>query len=613
MMTIKQHFDVIRWSLKTAWGINKSYAFWKLFSNILSQFSTIISSYYLAFLINSLTSSEGVSTSEMVIYTLIYLGIQLSTIVVQHMSEIFTFSFTSQGVWKLDRKLYTALNNIPLAVVESPEFNNHYMRATEAKMTIIESFNKIVDIIGSITRVVSITIILFPSYPLQVIALFAFVLPRYMIVGGALQDVLRYTIGETENRKRNTLSVGALRVLSNQIEIRITGAFEFLDQKVDGYFSKYFETEANLQSKRAFWAALLTFLQVLVIGWVLYIAIQRYDLGLIQIGSIAFLLTNMQSLSWGLNSIVAVMTALFEMNVKSSDFKRITDIEIESKAKKSSQEYANRLKISKSKISQSSPARIEIKDLSFSYPSSEKLVLKDVNLTIEPGEKIAIVGHNGAGKTTLIKLLFKLYSIEKGTIHINGISLDKIPGSFWYGHISGLMQKYNIYAGLTVQENVYLGNSKQKVQAERIADSLEKAELMDDIKILPNGIETYLSPSFKGGTDLSSGQAQKLAIARFLYSEAPIVVFDEPTASIDAVSEAKIFGNIFDSLQDKTVIIISHRFSTVRRANRIIVFDHGTIVEQGTHDDLIELGGTYARSYELQAEGYKDKKQKLTQ
>jgi len=480
------------------------------------------------------------------------------------------------------------------------------MRANEAKAKILEAYNKIIDAISNLTRIVALSVLLFPVLPMQIIILLISVIPRYMLVGNAIKRILRFTIGETENRKKNDVVAESLRNVGFQIEIRITQAFDYLNDKVSDYLTKYIDQESLLQTKRGIIAFVLNFSHVAIIAWALIITVQRYLQGATDLGSVTFVLANLQSLSGSLNGIVAVFTNLFEQNVKCNDFRAVMNLQKDSLAVKNTQEYKNNLEMSKKKLSTVEPAKIEIKNITFEYPSSNAPVLKNVSLTINPGDKIAIVGHNGAGKTTLIKLLMKLYEVNEGEITVNDLLINDIPGTYWYKCISGLMQNYNIYQGLTVAENVYLGNTSNSIDVSKTESCLSKAGLTEDIERLSDKSSSIISPRFKGGVGLSTGQMQKLAIARFLYNDSPIVVFDEPTASIDAGSEAKIFDSIFESFKQKTVIIISHRFSTVRRAEKIVVIDHGEIVEVGSHKELIEAKGYYADSYKLQADAYNE-------
>lgn len=245
---------------------------------------------------------------------------------------------------------------------------------------------------------------------------------------------------------------------------------------------------------------------------------------------------------------------------------------------------------------------IEFQDVSFSYPGSKPKVIKNLNLKIRPGEKVAIVGHNGAGKTTFVKLACRFYKASQGKILINGVDITEVKGKSWYRNIAVLFQDYNTYPQLSARENIMIG--KVGGAKGRVIRASKMARAHEFIKEYKDGYEQILSEKFKGGTRPSTGQWQKIAIARFFYRNAPLIIFDEPTASIDAVSEKKIFDKIYRFFKGKTVIIISHRFSTVRNADRIIVFDKGRIVEQGSHEELVALGGVYARAFGLQAEGY---------
>jgi ABC-type multidrug transport system fused ATPase/permease subunit len=247
---------------------------------------------------------------------------------------------------------------------------------------------------------------------------------------------------------------------------------------------------------------------------------------------------------------------------------------------------------------------IRFENVSFKYPGSERMVLKNLNLTIKPGEKIALVGHNGAGKSTLINLICRLYKTTQGSIHLNNINIDNIQIDTWYRNVGVLFQDYNCYTHLTVRENIYIGKPDEEIDEDRIVESAKNADALKFIEEFPTGFNQTLGERFKGGVRLSTGQWQKIAIARFFYRNAPLVIFDEPTAAIDAVSEYNIFNKIYEFFTDKTVIIVSHRFSTVRNADRIIVVDNGEIAEQGSHTELMAMNGKYAKAFLLQAEGY---------
>jgi len=247
---------------------------------------------------------------------------------------------------------------------------------------------------------------------------------------------------------------------------------------------------------------------------------------------------------------------------------------------------------------------LEINDLNFRYREDSPLVLKDINLTIKHGEKIAIVGENGAGKTTLVKLILKMYEVGEGVIKVGGVDINKISNSSLYRNISVLFQNFNTYGHLSVKQNVIVGDISKKANDKEVIKALEMADAMSFVKEYKNGVDQILSEKFTDGIRPSTGQWQKIALARFFYRDSDIVIFDEPTASIDPVSEYKIFNRIYKHIKNKTVIIISHRFSTVRQADRIIVLSKGRIVEDGSHEELMKNDSLYAKTYRLQAKAY---------
>ncbi len=248
------------------------------------------------------------------------------------------------------------------------------------------------------------------------------------------------------------------------------------------------------------------------------------------------------------------------------------------------------------------PPRIEFKNVSFTYPGGGK-ALDDVSFIIEPGESVALVGHNGAGKSTIIKLLCRFYDVTEGQILINGIDLKDIDLNNWYRFLGTLFQEFMRY-NFTVRENITLGSGVNDNE-ELVRAAAQRAGAAEYIETFPGKYDQQLGKQFKDGVDLSGGQWQKLAIARAFYAAPPILILDEPTSSIDAAAEYEIFDNLEKQYHDKTLILVSHRFSTVRNANKIYVMDQGKIVESGTHDQLMTRQGEYARLFTLQAAGYK--------
>ena len=247
---------------------------------------------------------------------------------------------------------------------------------------------------------------------------------------------------------------------------------------------------------------------------------------------------------------------------------------------------------------------IEFRNVGFRYPDNGAWALRNVNLLIRPGEKIALVGHNGAGKTTLIKLLSRLYDPSEGAILIDGIDLRDIDPLALRQKIGVIFQDFVRYH-LPVKENIGFGQIDAAADFDRIVASARKSGADAIIEGLPESYDTMLGRWFSGGQELSLGQWQKIALARAFMREAEILVLDEPTASVDAQSEYEIFRHFQELTAGKMAILISHRFSTVRMADRIAVIEAGGISEIGSHTELIERNGTYARLFSLQAEGYR--------
>ena len=247
---------------------------------------------------------------------------------------------------------------------------------------------------------------------------------------------------------------------------------------------------------------------------------------------------------------------------------------------------------------------IEIKNMGFTYEGAKKPTLHDININIRKGEKIAIVGHNGAGKTTLVKLIMGLYHATEGEISISGININSYEPKSLHKCFGTVFQDLQVFA-LPLSHNVLMRKPVNEEERKLVEESLRKAQFGDKLDTLEKGIDTMVTKEFdENGMGLSGGEAQKIAIARVFARKPDIVILDEPSSALDPIAEYNMYKNMLDAAKNETVIFISHRLSATRDADRIYMFENGTVIEQGSHAELISLNGKYAEMWKLQAQNY---------
>jgi ATP-binding cassette, subfamily B, bacterial len=247
--------------------------------------------------------------------------------------------------------------------------------------------------------------------------------------------------------------------------------------------------------------------------------------------------------------------------------------------------------------------RIRTDAVSFSYPGRSQFALQAANIEINRGEVVALVGKNGSGKTTLAKVIAGLYEPGSGAVRWDGMDVRSFRPELFRQRVAIIFQDFVRYA-LSAEENIALARPNDEIDHAAIREAAKIADADSFLSVLPAGYQTPLSRRFAGGHELSGGQWQKVAIARAFYRRAPLVIIDEPTAALDARAEYELFSSLREVLRGRTALIISHRFSTVRTADRIYVLDHGRVAEHGSHDELMALGGQYAELFNLQASAY---------
>jgi ATP-binding cassette subfamily B protein len=247
---------------------------------------------------------------------------------------------------------------------------------------------------------------------------------------------------------------------------------------------------------------------------------------------------------------------------------------------------------------------LRVDEVSFRYPGTERDVLTDVSLTIRAGEVIALVGENGSGKTTLAKLIAQMFEPTRGQVLWNGTDLRRLAPDSVRPQVGVIFQDFVQYQ-LSARENVGFGRPDALDDLDGIVSAARRSGAHDDLAGLPDGYETTLGKEFVGGYDLSGGQWQRVALARLFFRDAPLLILDEPTASLDARAENRVFEQVQELAHGRSLLLISHRFSTVRSADRIYVLDRGRVIEAGSHDELVAHGGRYAELFELQARAYR--------
>jgi len=403
----------------------------------------------------------------------------------------------------------------------------------------------------------------------------------------------RWQVDNSQNRRMANRYSYSLSNVHSLKDIIIFGAYKYFEKKFEDFYTFYNNGIRTINNQRFISNIFTNTLDILVkiCGYV--VVFVSFITHQIAIGTVYF---RIQSLNTFINNI---SNLLHEMSRTNDHIIKMTDVVNFLNLKPAFEDGTKTL------VKLKEAPEIEFKGVTFAYPNSDKNIINNFNLKIKKGEKIAIVGENGAGKSTLVKLISKIYVPQTGSILVNGIPLVNIKTSEWHKNLGVLFQDFAFFSHMTAKENIFIGDtSHPEVIENEVIEASKKADSHEFIMEYAKQYDQILDESFEGGVRPSGGQRQKIAIARFFYRNSPFVIFDEPTSSISALSEDKIFRQIYKFFKNKTVITISHKFSTVRSADRIIVLDKGQIIEEGTHETLLEKNGVYANSFKVQAKGY---------
>jgi ATP-binding cassette subfamily B protein len=419
------------------------------------------------------------------------------------------------------------------------------------------------------------------------------VVPAFL--GETRFTLLAYSILFRWTPERRELDYLRLLGASNQSakEVKIFGLGNWLVERSRELFERFYRENKALAVRRAISGSLLNLLPTAGYYSAYGVIIGRTIHGQLTIGDLTFLAGAFSRSRGLIENLFSSLNNIAEQALYIKDLFDFFEVKPEIETKPNSLPAPRPIR-----------SGYEFQNVSFAYPGSSARVLSNVSFRLEPGEKIALIGENGAGKTTLVKLLARLYDPVEGAILLDGVDLREYNVEDLRKEIGVIFQDYMRY-DMLAKENIGLGRIEELANGRRIADSARKSLADSVIDSLPRGFEQMLGRRFENGIDLSAGQWQKIALARAYMRDAQVLILDEPTASLDARAEYEVYLRFADLTQGRMAVLISHRFSTVRMADRILVLEHGRITEQGTHQELVALGGRYAELFELQAAGYR--------
>ena len=495
------------------------------------------------------------------------------------------------------RKIMQKAKEIDVSCFDQPDFYEKLENANrEAGMRPVQVLNSSLTVISTLISMISFIAVL------AAIGLWAPFLVIILAVPSAVISFIyrRKTVGYMRRRSkaRRQMNYYSEAVVDKDLvkEIRLLGISGDFEKRYDAVFKDYFKGLKRIILSEGAWNIAFGIVRIatncLLFWFIAAMALNHQ----IQVGDYALYTGALNSIAVGVASLVSSTAVIYEGTLFIDNL-------------------ISFMKQEKKIIAEETPPllperhvghTIEFKNVSFQYPQTERYVLKNVNLKFEAGETIVLVGLNGAGKTTLIKLLTRLYDPTAGQILLDGKDIRRYDVQALY-HIFGIVfQDFGKYA-VTVEENILFGNIQQAPDKARVEEAARQSDSLGYIRTLPQGFDTPLMRYFEeNGLELSIGQWQKLAVARAFYGDSDILVLDEPTASLDALAEQEIY-NQFDRLRKgKTTIFVSHRLSSAVGADRIIVLENGSVIEEGTHRQLMQQQGKYYQMFSTQAKRYRE-------
>uniref|UniRef100_A0A7V5CTB2 ABC transporter ATP-binding protein n=1 Tax=Acidobacterium capsulatum TaxID=33075 RepID=A0A7V5CTB2_9BACT len=482
---------------------------------------------------------------------------------------------------------------LDVTVYEDPAFYDRLERARVQATDRLAMIQQMGRLIQQTVTAIAFSAVLVKYSPLLLLLLVAGVVPAFL--GESHFAFLTYAknFGQTTRRRQMDYlrQVGGSKEAAKELKLfRLSG---YLTERFTRISHEIYQENVALNRRRLFWGGLLSILSELGYYGAYALSIFRTIRGQYTIGDLTLITTAIMQAMSNIQQAFSTASGVADQALFLTDLLAFFEMKprVESKP--------DALRVPR-------PIRrgFEFRNVSFSYPGAERRVLSNFNFTLAPGERVALIGENGQGKTTIVKLITRLYDPTEGQILLDGVDLRDYSLEDLHGEIGVIFQDFMRYE-MTARENIAVGRIEIPHTPEDIEYAAKKSLASGVIRKLEHGYDQMLGRRFEGGVDLSGGEWQKMALARAYLRDAQLLILDEPTAALDARSEFEVFERFSELTQNKMALLISHRFSTVRMADRIVVLEGGQLVEEGNHDALMELNGRYAAMFEMQASSYR--------
>ena len=475
---------------------------------------------------------------------------------------------------------------------EDPDFYDSLTRARNKSGTRADLISRILAQIQSFITLGALIAALAFFSPTLLIFLIIIVIPTFF--AESYFNKKDYNLSRRMTPERREINYLRMIAMRDRIakEVKVFGLEKFITKRFDELATKYFLATQKIAINRSivggFFGIMITIAYYSAYIFVLYQTVS----GDITIGTMTFLGGAFQRMQNILQSTAQRFSSISAVSLYLQDFFDFIDYSLSAKHTGERKPVPTTL-----------DSEIVFENVSFKYFGSDQYALKNLNFTIKAGERIALVGENGAGKTTLVKLIARLYKPTEGRILWDGVDIQELDYEAYRSRIGVIFQDFVRFM-FTAKENIYVGNIEEKDNQELIENAARKSLADTVIDQLENRYDQMLGKKFAGGVELSGGQWQKIALARAYMRNADVIILDEPTSALDARAEHEVFLRFSKLIEGKSAILISHRFSTVRMAHKIMFLEYGEIKEFGTHEKLIEQNGKYAELFHLQARGY---------